>query len=190
MAGFVGRVTADKGIQELLDSWARFIADKPNSVLVVAGLREPDSLAPPLSRIIAEARNVMWLGHIDNPSVLYSAIDVLVLPSRREGLPAVVLEASAHAVPVIASNRPGVGEAVRDGVTGFVVDCEHPEPLTRALNTLYADQALARKLGEAGRAHVADMYARTEVHQEWGRYLREQANLSRRRRRRWPSLAR
>lgn len=175
VVGFVGRVTGDKGIRELLEAWSLFASSKPNVELLVAGAREPDSFKGELASHIESAPKVVWLGHIDRPQLVYGAMDVLVLPSRREGLPAVVMEASAHGKPVIASDRPGVGEAVVDGVTGYVVDCRTTELLVDRLNCLYYDSALAKQLGANGKRHIVEKYDRAILHQKWSQYLKSVA---------------
>lgn len=172
VVGFVGRVTGDKGILELLTAWRGFSRDKPDALLVVAGAREPDSYRGELASEIGSAQQVHWLGHYENPTDVYSAIDVLVLPSKREGLPAVVMEASAHGKPVITSNRPGVGEAVIDSVTGFVVDCGVSESLVARLNQLYGDGKLTERLGDNGRKHILRRYDRRVLHAKWSEFLK------------------
>jgi colanic acid/amylovoran biosynthesis glycosyltransferase len=84
------------------------------------------------------------------------ASDVLLQASLSEGLPNAVLEAMACALPVVVTDCGGLGEAVEHGVEGFVCPRRSPQALADALGSLF-DRALARKLGEAGRARaVAD----------------------------------
>lgn len=172
VVGFVGRLTHDKGVLELLEAWKVFAQDKEDVILLVAGAREPDSFEGDLGRAVKTVEKVKWLGHVENPSTVYSAMDVLVLPSKREGLPAVVMEASAHAKPVIASNRPGVGEAVEDGVTGFVVSCETPHAMVEKLELLYSSDQLGKELGANGRRHIIEKYGRSKVHAAWSSFLK------------------
>ena len=80
--------------------------------------------------------------------------DVLVLTSRTEGLPGVILEASAAGVPVVAFGVGGVPEAVEDGVTGFVIDVGDEVAMAIALDRLARDGALRTAMSQAGRERV------------------------------------
>jgi glycosyltransferase involved in cell wall biosynthesis len=79
--------------------------------------------------------------------------DVLILTSRSEGLPGAILEASAAAVPTVAVDVGGVGEAVLDGVSGYVTKRSADE-LAAALTGLDSDRQRLREMGEAARRHV------------------------------------
>ena len=80
--------------------------------------------------------------------------DVLVLTSRTEGLPGVILEASAAGVPVVAFGVGGVSEAVEDGVTGFVTDPGDEKAMAVALDRLARDESLRRSMAQSGRDRV------------------------------------
>jgi glycosyltransferase involved in cell wall biosynthesis len=80
--------------------------------------------------------------------------DVLILTSKTEGLPGVILEASAAGVPVVAYGVGGVPEAVEDGVTGFITVPGNEEQMGRALDRLAGDEALRLSMAEAGKRRV------------------------------------
>ena len=91
--------------------------------------------------------------------------DLLALPCRtdsngdRDGIPVVLMEAMACALPVISGDLPAVRELVIDEQTGLLVPGDDPAALTIALARLADDPALRRRLGEAGRAHVLAEFA-------------------------------
>lgn len=87
----------------------------------------------------------------DAAQLLDTQADVFLLISNWEGFPRSILEAMRSGLPVIASDVGGVGEAVEDGVTGFVVPAGQDAPLLHALRVLIADRGLQRRMGEAGR---------------------------------------
>jgi glycosyltransferase involved in cell wall biosynthesis len=76
---------------------------------------------------------------------------VVVLPSLSEGLPVTILEAMALAKPIVTTNVGGNREAVVDGVNGLLVPPRDPEALASAVHRLVSDEALAARLGQAGR---------------------------------------
>jgi len=81
----------------------------------------------------------------------YRAMDVLGLPTYREGFPASLLEAAAMELPVIATRIPGCVDAVRDGETGLLVPVRDAEALTAAIRTYLGDPTLRRQHGVNGR---------------------------------------
>ncbi len=97
---------------------------------------------------------VRFLGHRDDVPRLLAAADLLVLPSSYEGLPNVVLEAMRFRKPVVATAAPGTTEVVVDGETGLLVPIGDVIVMTRAIRDIVRDPALARRLGEAGRARA------------------------------------
>ena len=88
----------------------------------------------------------------------YRAASVLVLPSAYEGLPLVLLEAMQQGTPVVATRVGGNAEAVLDGETGLLVPADAPDALARACLRLLEDPALARRMGDAARAHVRERF--------------------------------
>jgi len=97
------------------------------------------------------ADRVHFLGYRADAAALLEQLDALVLPSWIEGLPISVLEAMAHAKPVIATPVGGTAELVVDGETGMLVPPRDPAALAKALRTLIRDPERARRLGLAGR---------------------------------------
>jgi glycosyltransferase involved in cell wall biosynthesis len=93
----------------------------------------------------------------DVPDLLARS-DVFVLSSRSEGFPVSVLEAMAAGLPVVATDVGGVGEAVEDGETGFLIPAADSEALAAALERLLVDGELRRRLGAAGRARALRLF--------------------------------
>ena len=89
----------------------------------------------------------------DTPS-FYAAADIVVLPSHREGLPTVVLEAQAAGRPVVGAAATGIVDLVTDGKTGLLFPVGDVAALTRSLARLITDKDLARKLERAGQEQV------------------------------------
>jgi glycosyltransferase involved in cell wall biosynthesis len=106
-----------------------------------------------------EGRGAILAGWREDTAEIVAASDVVALASRfGEGCPNAVLEAMAAGKPVVATRAGGTPEVVVDGETGFLVPPEDPKALRSALETLAADPALRRRMGEAGRARARDAY--------------------------------
>ncbi len=144
----VGRLIADKGMDVVIGACAR--VRRP---LVIAGE------GPERERLEAMARalgaDVRFVGQANRADLtaLYSAASVVVLAARRgEGLPNVLLEAMAHARPVVATPCAGTRDLLGDAMNGLLVPMSDEAALAAALTRLAADRALATRLAAAGRA--------------------------------------
>ncbi len=94
---------------------------------------------------------------------LYAAIDLCVLPTYREGLPNVLLEAGAMERPVVATRVTGCVDAVRDGVTGILVPPRDPARLAEAIGGLLRDPDRRAKMGAAARRYVTAEFSEERV---------------------------
>lgn len=169
--GFVGRVTVDKGISELLDAWKVVLQAHPTAKLTIAGRREQDALGEKLARQIDDARSVSFVGHCADVEALYESIDVLVLPSYREGLPTVVLEAAVRGIPSIVTNATGVSEPVLNHETGFVIPAQDSGSLAVAMATFASDPLLVRQFGRSAAEYIRARYDQGELWIAWNSYL-------------------
>ncbi|HWE36722.1 MAG TPA: glycosyltransferase [Isosphaeraceae bacterium] len=151
---FAGRLVPQKGVADLVAALDVLQHIRPKlKALIVGG-------GPLLSELEETAHAfrldgaVKFLGHRDDVPRLLAAADLLVLPSRYEGLPNVVLEAMRSRKAVVATAAPGTTEVVADGETGLLVPVGDAVALARAIRTLADDPVLRLRLGEAGRARV------------------------------------
>jgi glycosyltransferase involved in cell wall biosynthesis len=101
-----------------------------------------------------EAITVEWLGWRENVVELLSWCDVVVHPSRRDGVPRVLVEAMAAGRPVIASAIGGIPTIVEHGETGFLIPPEDPKALAESLLLLYGNSELCRSIGRRARAYA------------------------------------
>jgi glycosyltransferase involved in cell wall biosynthesis len=155
VVGFLGRLTCDKGIPELVQAFLRLGDQFPDLRLLLLGcFEEEDPLPVETRRCIEMHRNVIFKGFIEDTAPYYALVDVLVLPSHREGFPNVVLEAHAAGKPVVAARATGVVDAVVDGETGLLFPVGDVAALADALARLLTDKTLASKLGLAGQERI------------------------------------
>ena len=161
--GHVGRLAPVKGQRQLLEAVARLpAATAAVHVVVIGADTEADgAYAAELGRLAARLRlgeTVHFTGFRDDAAAAIQELDALVLPSSIEGLPLVVLEAMAHAKPVVATAVGGTPEAVLDGETGLLVPPDDVAALAAALERIVSDAHLRRNLGRAARLRVAEHF--------------------------------
>lgn len=155
VVGYLGRLAGDKGVVELAGAWRTVREAFPSAHLMLVG--SPDDADPVPAAILRDLLGdprVHATGHDWNTPPLYAAMDVVALPTYREGFPNVPLEAASMELPVVATRIPGCEEAVADGVTGTLVAVRDPQALSAALAAYLADPELRRRHGRAGRERV------------------------------------
>jgi glycosyltransferase involved in cell wall biosynthesis len=176
--GFVGRVVRDKGVEELAAAWRELREAFPHLHLLLVGPWEPqDPVSPATERLLRDDPRV-HLGGLDwDTPPLYAAMDLVALPTYREGFPNVPLEAAAMRLPVVATRVPGCVDAVADGRTGLLVPPRDAAALAAALRRYIEDPALRLLHGAAGRDRVLREFRQEALwealHAEYARLLAE-----------------
>ena len=153
-AGSLGRLSLEKGHDVLI----RAMAGLPGTRLVLIG---DGPVRPDLERLADQLRlqpRPVFAGETDRPLTALAALDVVVLPSRTEGLPQSLLEAMALGRPVVASAVGAVPDALDHGGAGLLVPPEDPGALRAALARLLNDADLARRLAAAAHERVMRIY--------------------------------
>ena len=164
----VGRFSKAKDYPNMIEAFAFLCKEMGNSVLLIAGdgvlLFEIEKLA---DKFGIGAR-VKFLGIRQDIPNLMNAADAYVMSSIWEGMPCVLLEASACELPIITTGVGGTGEIVRDGETGFLVLPGEPERLANAMITLERLPVERRlEMGRAGRKYIEETYALERIVDQW-----------------------
>ncbi|GFN26990.1 glycosyl transferase [Achromobacter denitrificans] len=180
VVGCVAVMRAEKGHGDLIDAFHRVCPAFPQAHLVLVG----DGM-PLLERLRAQAaglglaQRVHFAGRREDIGDVLKAFDVFALPTQREALGTVFVEAAAMGLPVIGTRVGGVPETLREGVTGLLVPPRDPAALAAALERLLADRELRRRMGDAGRNWIRSQgrfspeIAASEVEQTYVRWLGE-----------------
>lgn len=132
--GFVGRITRDKGINELLEAYFRLNSDA--KLLLVGEIEDEQTLNQELFEKAKKDSNVVIHNAVSDIERYYAAIDVLILPSYREGFGNVVIEAGAVGTPAIVSHIPGPIDTIDPGVTALTVPVKDAKALADAMERM------------------------------------------------------
>lgn len=183
VVGYVGRVARDKGIGDLLRSIVELRERGVRVQLLIIGGEESTGL---LQRLLAESKmtlkDVHWIGTVADARPYYSLMDVLCLPTRREGFPNVVLEAAAASVPAIVSDVTGARDSVVHGKTGLLFPQGEIKELAEQIMKVISNPSLKAALGEHARARAEAEFDRNRVWDLTEEYYRRQIARSNRKR--------
>lgn len=167
---FMGRVMAEKGINELFDAMKKLIADGVNCELDILGGYEED-----YKEKIDQYESEGWLhyhGYQKDVRPFINKCHCFVLPSWHEGMANTNLESATSGKPVITSNIPGCMEAVVEGVSGFLAERKNADDLYRVMKKFAELPYEERKaMGLAGRKHMEEVFDKKKVVEETIRYL-------------------
>ena len=158
---FVGRCERDKGMDELLEAFAKIVRRYPEALLVVVGDGGARSEMESAVRCAAFGDRVRFAGLVGRNEIplYFQASDVFVLPSYGEGMPNALLEAMAAGLPCVATHVGGIPEAVQDGVNGILIPPKSAEAIAGALEKIISAPDFARGLGAAARRAITEKFS-------------------------------
>ena len=150
IVALVGRMLKDKGIYEFVD--AVKLLKKKNikaKFLLIGGVDNfySSSISLKVLRKWHYDKIIEWLGFVKNVDEILEKIDILCLPSYREGLPKALIEGAAKGLPIVTTNTVGCKDVVEDGINGFLVPVKNSIALAKALSVLIKDEDLRFKMG-------------------------------------------
>jgi glycosyltransferase involved in cell wall biosynthesis len=156
----VGAITPDKGQTTAVEALADLRSRGIDAELDLVGREQDPAMAAGLRARAAQLGvRVTLRGETDGIDPALEGVDVLLLTSRGEGTPLVLMEALARLTPVVASHVGGVPEIVRDGETGLLVPAGDPHALADAVAALHARPDAARAMASRGRRHIERRFA-------------------------------
>lgn len=164
--GFVGRFSTDKGCKELLLAFKEILQEKPDARLIIIGANEAKSES--LMELVEWAKsckNIIMTGRIEKHRMkeYFSALDLLVHPTYREGFGMVIQEAGALAVPVITTRIPGASEVMIENESCMLVDSKNKDQLKEAMLQLINDDEKRASLGNGAYKMVCNYYDRERM---------------------------
>ena len=151
----VGRLNPQKNFSLFLEIAAVVSSKFPDTRFLLAGEGPEESLLRNQAARLGIADKVIFAGYIPDTRVVYAAADILLMPSRFEGLPMTLLEAMAMGLPVVASNLDGIAEVITDSREGFLAPPGEASVFTDRILRLLGDERLAATLSTNARAKIA-----------------------------------
>jgi len=161
---FIGRLVRDKGIVELVEAFRR-LSENHSIKLLLVGRQEEDLDRLPTGTRDDMARNpdIIAAGYQEDVRPYLAISDVLVLPSYREGLPNVPMQACAMEVPCIVTDINGCNEIITDQVNGLLVPPKQVEPLEQAMERILQEPGLLKRLKGNARPQIVEKYDQQSV---------------------------
>ncbi len=150
----IGRLTPQKGVDDFLLAARRIHEAHPDARFLVAGHGSERERLESEAAALRLSDALRFLGYRADVASLMAASDLLLMPSHDEGLPVVLLEAMAMALPVVATRVGGIPDLLRDGETGLLVDAGEPDDLASEALGLLADRPAAEAMGRAAQRFV------------------------------------
>lgn len=164
----VGRFVEAKDYPNLFHTIKRVVAQRPDLTLLVVGTGELEKELHQLVRSLDIEDHVRFLGTRTDIPKLMNAADLYVMASAWEGLPMVLLEASACALPIVSTDVGGVGEIVTEGQTGYLAPPQNPQALAEAiLKMIDLPEGSRKALGQNARRHTEALYDFDKVTTTW-----------------------
>ncbi len=166
VVGYVGRLLAEKGIETLIDAWQQLDAAARDQacLLLVGGTTHSE---PKMRSIVEEALRdnigVKTLGWVEDMAACYNGMDMLVLPSWREGFPYGIVEAQSMELPIVTTHATGCIDAVQHEETGLLVPVRDASALAEALSRLICSPEDRLRLGTRGRQRILDDFTQDRV---------------------------
>ncbi len=163
---FVGRLTKDKGIYDLIKAFQGVYKEISKIQLWILGPDE-EGIEQEIKKKIPLLKGVAWLGSKENPEDFMAKADILILPSYREGFGTVIIEAAACKTATIAYQIYGVVDAIENGKSGILVNKGDSEALELAMKKIVLNPGLAVQLGEFAYQRVLKLYSAKKITNDW-----------------------
>ena len=174
---FVGRLVKDKGINELVDAFAKLNSEKDNTSLLLVGPFEADldPLASETISLINNSKNIHSVGYQNDVRIFFALSDALVFPSYREGFPNVVMQAGAMGLPSIVTNINGCNEIIEEGENGWIIPVKDAEAIFKAMQNCLVNHQQVLEMA----SHCLEMItSRYEQQKVWEAILAEYQRLT------------
>lgn len=156
--GVIGRMVWQKGFEYFIEAIPEVLKEFKKARFLLVGKGELEDELKVKSKMLNLEDKIIFTGFMSDIKDVLAAIDILVIPSLREGLPIVLLEAMAMKKPIVAANIEGIMEILENGVSGLLVSPKDPQVLSEAIIDLLIREDKARQMGLAARKVVEERF--------------------------------
>lgn len=159
LAVVVGRFSPEKGIDVFIEAFSRVAFGSQNTHAILVGDGQDHRMLERKVRELGIKNRVHFVGYTNTPGDFMIDADIIVLPSRSEGMPNVALEAMALGKPVIGTVVGGIPEIVKNGNSGLLVSSEDAEELASAMLKVLNNKRLSKRLSQGGLVRIRDHFS-------------------------------
>ncbi len=166
---FPARIIKEKGIIELISACKELWSEKYNFILNIAGEVDKQNrshLDKNTIKFFYKNKNIRFLGKCENMKEIYKKMDLIILPSWREGLSKSLLEAAAMSLPIITTSVPGCMEIIKNKYSGYIVPPKNKEELKKAIKNFLDNPYLATIYGRNARKTVSDKFTVQKINKK------------------------
>lgn len=165
--GFIGRIVKDKGIEELINVFKKIKNIHNNIKLLILGEIElHNSILKSTEEYILTDKDIIYVGRQSDVRPFIKKMNILVLPTHREGFGMVVIEAGAMEVPTIVTNIHGCSETIEDNKTGLLINLKDESDLYSKMLSAIENKNLCTTLGKNARERISKMYNQKQLWEE------------------------
>ncbi len=165
VVGFVGRLFNDqKRVSDLVEAVS--MLEIPNLRLLIVGEGKDKALLLDIITEFGISDKVIFVGYQPDPHLFYDLMDILCVPSSREGFGLVAVEGMLHRLPIIATKVGGLQKVVVNDETGFIISSNSPREISEKIQVLYFSPKLRKEMGNMGYQRAFKKYSSE-------RYVRE-----------------
>jgi len=168
---FVGRLTNDKGLSELISAFSLLSVTSAGLELWIVGPDEDKIISSLDETMTNSGGNIHIISYTNTPENYMKSADILCLPSYREGFGSVIIEAAACGIPAIGTNIYGIKDAIVDGQTGILVPVRNKEKLKIAMENLSANIQLRKSMGDAARKRAQNKFSQERLTKDFTKLI-------------------
>lgn len=161
--GYVGRITRDKGANELLTSFREVIKKKEAYLLMIGIFDDTDSIEVDLRKWAEKSKNVIFVDWTNKVEKYYSAMDVFCSLSYREGFGLVIIEAAAMGLPGIVTDVPGQIDTIEPNMNGWLVPAKNIDKVIKTIEYCIDNPKKVKEYGSNARKNVEEKYEQNEL---------------------------
>lgn len=161
--GILGRIYPVKGHAEMIKMLGAILREKPQTMLVIVGDGPDRAACKKLAQDLGVSENVVFMGHRNDIPAILHCLDIVLVPSRSEGLPFSVIEAQASGCPVVGYDVGGMAEILGKGSGGVLIPPGDSEAFVAAVIKLLDNKNMRLQLGKNGQQNAAHFNTSSHV---------------------------